>query len=116
MTRKKTVLAAMAAGGLRASFNPVQVQKYLFLIDREIPGWVGGPHFRFQPHDYGPFDKDVYTVLDSLAQEDYVRVDNTGQYRRYSLTGSGLERGSAVLDSLPEPVAHYLIDVARLVR
>ena len=116
MTRNQTVLTAMAAGGPCASFDPVQMQKYLFLIDREIPRWVGGPHFRFQPYDYGPFDKDVYTVLDSLAQKNYVHIDDIHRYRRYSLTDSGLERGSAMLDSLPEPVVRYLINIARWVR
>ena len=116
MTRNQAVLTAMAAGGPRASFDPVQVQKYLFLIDREIPRWVGGPHFHFQPYDYGPFDKDVCTVLDWLSREDYVHIDDTRRYRRYSLTDSGLERGRAMLSTLPKPVARYLIDVARWVR
>ena len=116
MNRNQIVLTAMAAGGHRASFDPVQMQKYLFLIDREIPHWVGGPHFRFQPYDYGPFDKDVYSVLDSLAQKNCVNIDDTNRYHRYSLTDSGLERGSARLDSLPEPIVRYLIRVARWVR
>lgn len=116
MTRNQSVLAAMSAGGPSASFDPVQMQKYLFLIDREIPEWVGGPHFRFQPFDYGPFDKDVYSVLDSLAQEQHVQIDNTGQYRRYSLTDSGLGRGRSAMDNLPESVVRYLIDLSRWVR
>lgn len=116
MNRNQIVLTAMAAGGHRASFDPVQMQKYLFLIDREIPDWVGGPHFRFQPYDYGPFDKDVYTVLDSLAQKNCITNDDTNRYHRYSLTDSGLDRGGARLDSLPEPVVRYLIRVARWVR
>ena len=32
------------------------------------------------------------------------------------MTDSGLERGSAMLDSLPEPVVRYLINIARWVR
>lgn len=40
MTRNQIVLTAMAAGGHRASFNPVQMQKCLFLINREIPDWI----------------------------------------------------------------------------
>lgn len=116
MTRKQIVLTAMAAGGHRASFDPVQMQKYIFLIDREIPRWVGGPHFRFQPYDYGPFDKEVYTVLDWLARKNYVHIDDTRRYRRYSLTDSGLERGSSTLKNLPEPVARYLVNIARWVR
>ena len=116
MTSNQVVLTAMAAGGSHASFDPVQMQKYLFLIDREIPRWIDGPHFRFQPYDYGPFDKEVYAVLDSLAQENLVHIDDTRRYRRYSLTDSGLKLGITMLDSLPESVSRYLINVARWVR
>ncbi len=116
MTNNQVVLTAMAAGEAHASFDPVQIQKYLFLIDREIPRWIDGPHFRFQPYDYGPFDKEVYAVLDSLAQEKLVHIDDTRRYRRYSLTDSGLELGITMLDSLPKPVSRYLINVARWVR
>ncbi len=116
MERYQVVLAAMAAGGPGARFNPVQVQKNLFLIDREIPDRVAGPHFNFEPYDHGPFDKAVYEVLDSLAREDQVSIDRTNRYRTYTLTGSGFERGTAVLGELPEPVARYMREAARWVR
>ena len=45
MERPNLVLAALAAGGENASYWPVQVQKLLFLIDREASALVGGPHF-----------------------------------------------------------------------
>ena len=116
MERYQVVLAAMAAGGPRASFNPVQVQKNLFLIDREIPDWIDGPHFNFEPYDYGPFDKAVYEALDSLFEEEQVSIDRTSRHRKYSLTGSGFDRGTAVLGELPEPVVRYMMEVARWVR
>ena len=52
MDRRDYVLATLSAGGEHTSFSPAQVQKLFFLIDREIPQWVGGPHFRFEPYDY----------------------------------------------------------------
>jgi len=56
MDRGDLVLAALAAGGVGASYSPVQVQKLLFLIDREAANLVDGPHFSFRPYDYGPFE------------------------------------------------------------
>jgi hypothetical protein len=41
MNRSDAVLAAMAAAGENATFTPVQIQKLMFLIDREIPRLVG---------------------------------------------------------------------------
>jgi hypothetical protein len=72
------VLAALAAGGENATYRPVQVQKLVFLIDREASRLVDGPHFGFQPYDYGPFDRAVYIELDSLHTQGLVNAQNTG--------------------------------------
>ena len=48
------------------------VQKLLFLLDREAAEIVGGPHFRFVPYNYGPFDKGVYVA-------GHVKARNSGQ-------------------------------------
>ena len=116
MERNQVVLAALAAGGPGACFYPIQVQKLFFLIDREIPDWVGGPHFRFKSYHYGPFDRAVYEVLDSLAMEGQVGIDRAGQYRRYALAEPGVEGGTRFLAGLPKSAGRYLKDVADWVR
>ena len=112
MRRSEVVMAAMAAGGTRAQFDPVRIQKLLFLVDREIPQFVEGPRFEFKPYDYGPFDKDVYQELDTLSIEGEVTIDHSARYRRYALTSSGHAQGEAMLAELPESVSLYLEDVA----
>jgi uncharacterized protein len=47
MDRQDLVLAALAAAGGNATFAPVQIQKFFFLIDREGAHLFGGPHFNF---------------------------------------------------------------------
>lgn len=49
MTRDDIVLAGMAAAGPSTKFDAVQLQKLFFLIDREIPQLIDGPHFDFRP-------------------------------------------------------------------
>lgn len=116
--RSDIVTASFAAGGPGASFDPIRTQKLLFLVDREVSERIGGPFFDFQPCHYGPFDADVYRVIEELATAEEVRVDGSGRYPRYRyiLTGSGYGRGTAVLDGLPQAVAKYLRDAARWVR
>ena len=114
--RADIVLAAMAAGGVKARYDPVRVQKLFFLIDREISEFIGGPYFHFKPSHYGPFDIAVYEDLDELAEQGKINIDTTGRYNRYSLTDSGHARGAAVLSALPEPAARYMEDVAKWVR
>ena len=114
--RSDIVLAAMAAGGAGARFDPVRVQKFFFLIDREISDFIDGPYFHFEPYHYGPFDKAVYEELDSLAEQGKMNIDTTRRYNQYSLTDSGYERGGTVLGTLPELAANYMEEAAKWVR
>jgi len=116
MERENLVLAALAAGGENATYWPVQVQKLLFLIDREASALVGGPHFQFAPYDYGPFDRAVYVALDALAARGLVDVQNTGRYRVYSLSPEGFQQGNLNLNGLGGSARTYIEQVARWVR
>ena len=62
MDREAFVLMALASGGEKI-YSPVQVQKLLFLLDDNIPDIVEGPHFAFEPYDYGPFDTAFWNNL-----------------------------------------------------
>ncbi len=118
MNKKKQqiVLAAMAAGGENASFNPAQIQKLLFLIDNEIPEWIDGPHFDFKPYEYGPFDRMVYTIVESLHSAGNVNVDRTGQYPQYALTPQGYRQGIEVQGKMPTFASAYLVEAAVWIR
>ena len=113
--RSEVVLLAMAAGGPGTLFEPVRIQKLLFLIDREIPHPVGGPHFDFRPCRYGPFDHAVYDELDALSRAGQVRIAERPGRRTYVLTAMGLDRGRAALKRLPEEVRGYPTELARWV-
>ena len=105
MQRNDYVLAILSANGEQASFSPVQVQKLFFLLDREISQFVGGPYFDFEPYDFGPFDKDVYGVLDRLDLSGLVEKTSGDRYRRYSLTPEGLARGRGLFAAFQEDLA-----------
>ena len=115
MVRSQVALMAMAARVRGTRFDPVRIQKLLFLIDREAGAHVDGPHFDFRPYLYGPFDKAVFDELDALRHAGEVVIHGTGRYRAYILTESGHERGTAALNELAEPVRRYVADVARWV-
>lgn len=117
MERRDFVLASMAPAGQR-SFSPVQIQKLFFLLDGHIAEPTGGPHFRFIPYDYGPFDKDVYLELDRLNQEGLIEilVSNSYRSREYRLTDRGHERGVKALKDLPQEVQNYVGAVVNWVR
>ncbi len=115
--RSASILAAaFAAAGAGAAFDPIRVQKLLFLIDREVSERIGGPFFHFRPYHYGPFDRTIYDVIGKLVAAGDARVESSGPYPRYLLSEAGYRRGTAVLTSLPDDVADYFERAARWVR
>ena len=105
----------MAAGGAGSCYSPAQIQKLLFLLDREAHHLLGGPHYDFQPYNYGPFDSMVYTVLERLEFQSKA-VITQGRYRTYSLTNEGQREGSAALAELSPAVQTYLQQIAAWVK
>jgi uncharacterized protein YwgA len=116
LSREEVVLAALSpAGG--APHTPVQVQKLLFLLDRNASASFGGAKFNFQPYHYGPFDRAVYLTLEDLAQKGMVEItQNIGNWSDYRLTSDGQARGGQVLAGLDERTRSYIERVSAFVR
>jgi len=115
MDKREIILVAFApANG--AGHTPVQVQKLLFLIDREIPKLVGGPHYDFQPYDYGPFDSSLYDELSVLASEGYVEIIPEETWSSYRLTGKGQQQGNKLLNSLSTKAREFITNSSVFVR
>lgn len=108
MDRASYVLAAMAAGGAEARFDPVRLQKFFFLLDRELDGDCGCPHFEFRPYHYGPFDQAVYGEVEKLARQGLASVDEERRYRLYALTEEGFANGARALAALSERARSYM--------
>lgn len=115
LNREELVLAAMAAEGPRARFNAIQVQTLMFLLDRELTEHVDGPHFKFLPYHYGPFDVQVYGVLAGLEADGKVEINREEKYWLYWLTASGWSDGTTALGKLDHRVAECLYQCARWV-
>lgn len=116
MDRNLLVLAALSpARGV--PHTPVQVQKLLFLIDKNIPHEVEGPHFNFQPYDYGPFDQAVYSVLDELAGSGHIAINEQPgrRWKTYALTAEGQAIGHDVLSRLDKRAQAYISKLSEFV-
>ncbi len=108
MTRQEFMLAVLAAGD-GEGYKAVQVQKLFFLLDRMVPVRIGGPRFNFQPHDYGPFDKDVYEELRALAAKGLVAIDSpTDGPLTYRATHKGMVAGEELLGQFDPGTADYI--------
>ena len=117
MTQTEIILASMAASD-GATHTPVQIQKLLFLIDKKLSVELGGPFFNFIAYDYGPFDKEIYRTLESLAIENLVEIIEAEEIRwkRYRLTFEGQRHGKKILNGLDKDVANYIKKLSKFVR
>ena len=112
--RERIVLAALApADGTRHS--PVQIQKLMFLLDREAPDLVGR-HFNFVPYHYGPFDSEIYRTLESLDAQGLVTTRHEGNHRSFALTPAGQRKGDEALTGLPDRGQKYIRRASAFVR
>lgn len=115
MEKKDILLVALYASN-GVPLGPVQVQKLLFLIDREISELVGGPFFNFQPYYYGPFDKAVYEELEQLAEMGKVEITPVQRWNTYRLTKSGQGEGEKLFNALPPKAKEYIQKASEFVR
>lgn len=118
MNRQELVLAVLGAAN-GSGYSPAQLQKALFLIDRNLPGIVAdGDSFQFRPYDYGPFDRGVYVEADALAANGLARIERspTSGYRSYFASEDGIQRAAECLENLSEAQRNYIETVSRWVR
>lgn len=114
MDRQDVLIAVLAAAEGRP-YQPVQIQKAMFLLARNLPELVDeGPGFAFEPYDYGPFDVDVYNVADDLKREGLAEIGHShlGRWKTYAATGAGIRDGNRVLDSMTVRARTYLREVS----
>ena len=115
MKRRELILAAFApAEG--ALHSPAQTQKLLFLIDRQIPQFVGGPHFKFEPYHYGPFDKTIYDDLREMESAGLLEMVHEETWRSCRLTVPGQKEGDRLLSSIPTEGSGFIKKVSSFVR
>ena len=117
MNRDEYMLAAMAMAG-RDPLSPVQVQKYFFLLDKNVGDAMGGVQFDFEPYDFGPFDKSVYEALDSLRARGLVEIegDLSRGVRMYRLTEDGFHEAEEPMKKIPAYAQTYAQEVAAWMR
>jgi len=111
MGPKETILLGLAPAKCKYH-SPVQIQKLFFLFEENISKKLGGKVFNFQPYNYGPFDKKVYDVLESLEREEYVEIDRSSRWYEYRLTDLGQEKADSLFEDLETNTKTYLTELS----
>lgn len=114
MNQKEILLASLAAS-CGEPYQPVQIQKLIFLFqERALKTKI----FNFIPYDYGPFDSDIYIQLEELAVEGSVEIIGQpfSKPRLYRLTSKGEKTAKEMLDKLSPPEQEFLIRLSSWVK
>jgi len=114
MTRRDLILIVLAAAKGRP-YQPVQLQKVVFLITRNVPDIIDkGPGFTFAAYDYGPFDAAVYWEAEALRDsgEAIITLSPSGRWKTYAASEFGITRGVEFLNRLPESVRDYIYAIS----
>lgn len=117
MTKKELLFVCLAAAK-GDTYEPVQIQKLVFLFQEKAPELFRKKPFNFIPYDYGPFDQTIYSELDQMAGGGLVRI-RPATYstpRSYELTEAGKKAGDESLEKLEERFRDYLIRLSAWVR
>jgi uncharacterized protein YwgA len=94
------------------TLDPVRIQKGMFLLSKR------GPHkqlYDFQPYNWGPFSRDVYSDLDQLVAQGLVEQESRpGQsWSLYKLSEDGYMLASKVASSTDENAVRWMAQLRR---
>ncbi len=111
MMRKDWTLLTIVAAD-EHPLQPVQLQKSLFLISRNLPHHLLGSDqfYSFSPYDYGPFCSDVYADAESLEAEGLIAIQRPpeSRFRLYQATEAGARRALALEGKLSPSAVDYV--------
>lgn len=114
MNKRELVLLALYSTGNKC-LTPVQIQKLVFLIEKNLPSLKGKPVFNFQPYNYGPFDKEVYSTLDDLAEAEMVEISRSGRWPTYKILNSGRDYIDEMHSCLDDKERSYIASLGEFV-
>jgi len=107
MEQKDILLACLAVAG-KESYQPVQIQKLVFLLqDRGLKENA----FNFVPFDYGPFDPQIYKTLEELSDNGLVEIvgEPFAKNRKYRLKPEGQEKATIAFNKLSPQNQEYIL-------
>ena len=108
MEKKDLLLMVVAAGG-GVPLTPVQLQKTLFLLGKNLKQ-LPEDFYDFEPYHYGPFDTEVYSDADSLEVEGMLLSVRSpkGNWVDRAVTPEGLKRVEEIEKELSGPSQQYV--------
>lgn len=92
------------------TLTPLQLQKSLFLLGRNIPEAVKPNFYKFVPHNFGPFSKEIYGDVESLKNQGLIdEITKAGQnWPEYRISQTGIQQAEKIRALVPTDAKTYL--------
>lgn len=118
MSRRDWTLLVVGAGAPERGLTPLQLQKTLFLLGKNLPSAVnaaGEPYYEFRAYDYGPFDENVYHDAEHLEAEGLISIlrPPRTRFKQYLITPAGKRAAVDVQAKVGARTANYVGELAR---
>lgn len=103
MERKDWTLLAISFAK-NSGLSPVQLQKSLFLLSKNMPDLVASNYYNFIPYNYGPFDQTIYFDAEKLSLEGLIVIEYSKErgWPKYYATPDGEEKAKTITVSKQE--------------
>lgn len=93
-------LVLLILGISKSELSPIQLQKIIFIAQDKLGSQVI-QGFNFEPYYFGPFDKNLYSILNTLCKEGFVEqisVENK-RWKKYRITNEGYDKIKSDMDN-----------------
>jgi hypothetical protein len=98
------------------ALTPVQLQKILFLLGKEMPAATGKAFYSFHPYNYGPFDSQVYSDAELLSDMGLLSIQRPSRWAEYAVTPAGLVRAAELEKQASSEALSYLRKIVEWAR
>jgi uncharacterized protein len=113
LTRQQWLLIFLALPEGPYRTDQLRTTKGMFLFAQECPE---AAVYDFEPYDYGPFSRQLYSDLDSLVYEGLIRRIETGRTRNvFEVASRGSEFVKSILKEAPDKHLDCLKQIKRRV-
>jgi|ERR1051326_3780166 hypothetical protein len=115
LKKKDWTLLVISSAGRPVS--PIQLQKSLFLLGQSLPEIVGSNFYRFEPYNYGPFNRTIYSDAETLAAEGLIEISRNPMqdWPEYRVSTTGLQRTEELKRQLDQETVVYVENLVRWV-
>jgi uncharacterized protein len=117
LQRDQIALVMLSLADGDGTFTPVQIQKALFLASDRAPE-AFETTYEFQPYDYGPFDRHVYTDVEDLKDTGLAQIDQPpgSRWKTYAATPAGRTYAAELKRALSPAQLELFEKIVTLVR